>query len=59
MASHNISELVESNQKYLSQSKSTGKVTRTDRVTELTQGGSHTSPLNDMVQIDDGKMRQF
>lgn len=59
MLGHNISELVESSQKLLSQSKSTGKVTHSDRTTELTHAGSHTSPLGDMVQIDDGKMRHF
>lgn len=56
---HNVSELVESSQKLLSQSKSTGKVTHSDRTTEVTHGGSYTSPLGDAVQIDDGKMRHF
>ena len=59
MTSHNISELIESN-KNVAQSKSTGKVSRSDRTTELTHGAaSHSSALDDMVQIDDGKLRQY
>jgi hypothetical protein len=34
-------------------------VTHSERTTEITHGGSYTSPLGDMVQIDDGKMRHF
>lgn len=56
---HNISEVVETSQKLLSQSKSTGKVTHSERTTEMTHAGSHTSPLGQTVQIDDGKMKHL
>ena len=57
--SHNVSEVVETNQKLLSQSKSTGKVTQSERAAEMTHFGSHTSPLGQTVQIDDGKMKHY
>lgn len=60
MTSHTISELVGSSQKHMAQSKSTGKVSRSDRTTELTHGGgSHSSAPDDVVQIDDGKLKQY
>ena len=47
--SHNVSEVVENNQKLLSQSKSTGKVAQSERGAEGTHAGSHTSPLGQTV----------
>ena len=57
--SHNVSEVVENNQKLLSQSKSMGKVTQSERRAEGAHTGSHTSPLGQTVQIDDGKMKHY
>lgn len=60
MTSHTISELVGTSQKHVAQSKSTGKASRSDRTTELTHGGgSLSSAHDDVVQIDDGKLKQY
>ena len=57
--SHNVSEVVENNQRLLSQSKSTGKVAQSERAAEMPHAGSHTSPLGQTVQIDDGKLKHY